>query len=134
LPVFYILVNMFEALQIMLLGIQPVAKIDGKTLERIIHREFGNYVSEVKQKLKGVVSATQNGKNRISAAIIKLADKDINAIDNFIEISNNDFRDVLLRAEYPGCFDLEFDELEKAEMKQIYLADWKDYSNWLNKT
>ncbi len=84
---------MFEKLQIILFGKQPSAKIDSKTLERIIHREFGNSVSEVKEKLQRVKSDTQKGKNRISTAIIKLAGKDINAIDNFIEISNNDCRD-----------------------------------------
>lgn len=66
---------MFEALQIILFGKQPLAKIDNKTLEQIIHREFGNSVSEVKGKLQRVKSDTQDGKNRISIAIIKLADK-----------------------------------------------------------
>ncbi|SRR5260221_14307568 len=125
---------MFETLQIILFGRQPIAKVDDKTLERIIHREFGDHASEVKQKLKVVTSDTPKGKRRISAAIIKLTDKDINAIDNFIEISNNDFRDVLARAEYPRCFDLGFDDVKENKMKQIYFADWKGYSNWLNKT
>jgi hypothetical protein len=124
---------MFDTLRIKLFGRQPFAKVDDKTLERIIHREFGNRASEVKRKLQGVKSDTPKGKNRISAAIIKLAGEDINAIDNFIEISDNDFRDVLARAEYPGCFDLDFDRIKKDKMKQVYFADWKDYSNWLKK-
>jgi hypothetical protein len=125
---------MFEKLRIILFGTQPFAKVNSKTLERIIHREFGNRASVVKQKLQRITSDTPNSKNRISAAIIKLTGNDINAIDNFIEISNNDCRDVLARAEYPRCFDYGFDEMEKSKMKQIYLAGWKDYSNWLNKT
>ena len=124
---------MFEELRIILFGRQPFAKVDGNTLERIIHREFGNRANDVKQKLFGIRENTPKNRNRVSAAIIKLADKDINAIDNFIEISNNDFRDVLARAEYPRCFGLAFDETDKNKIKQIYLADWKDYSNWLNK-
>ena|SRR5215204_3594175 len=125
---------MFETLQIRLFGTQPFAKVDSKTLERIVHREFGNVASEVKEKLQRVKSDTPSGKNRISTAIIRLADKDINAIDNLIEISNNDCRDVLSKAEYPRCSELDFDIMEKSTMKQIYLADWKEYSNWLNKT
>lgn len=125
---------MFERLGIILFGTQPFAKIDSKTLERIIHRDFGNRAGEVKQKLQGITDSATESKNRISAAIIKLADKNIDAIDNFIEISNNDCRDVLARAEYPRCFDLGFDEIEKSKVKQVYLADWKDYSSWLNKT
>ena len=124
---------MFETLRIILFGTQPFAKVDSKTLERIIHREFGNRSSEVKQKLLQITSDTPNSKNRISAAIIKLADKNINAIDNFVEVSNNDCRDVLAKAEYPRCFNLGFGEMEKSKMKQIFLADWKDYLKWLNK-
>ena len=125
---------MFETLRIILFGTQPFAKVDNKTLEKIIYRDFGNRANEVKQKLRGILSDTATRKNRISAAIIKLADKDINAIDNYIEISNNDCRDVLARAEYPRCFEVGFDEMGKSKMKQIYLADWKEYSIWLNKT
>ena len=125
---------MFETLRIKLFGRQPTAKVDAITLERIVHREFGNYAAEVKQKLKGVTSGTQKTNNRISASIIKLAEKDINSIDNFIEISNNDFRDVLLKAEYPRCVSLDFGEIKnRNKLKQIYIADWKDHSNWLNK-
>jgi len=130
---FNILADMFETLRIILFGRQPFAKVDSKTLERIIRREFGDRANEVKRKLQGVASSTPNDKNRISAAILKLADKDLGAVDKFIEINNNDFRDVLARAEYPRCSDLGFGELNKKKMKQVYLADWKDYSDWLNR-
>ena len=125
---------MFETLRIKLFGRQPFAKVDHKTLERIIHREFGDRAREVEQKLQGVTEVLPNDKNRISAAIIKLAAKDINAIDNLVEMSNNDFRDILANAEYPRCFDMGFGEIEKNKLKKIYFADWKYYQNWLNKT
>lgn len=125
---------MLESIGIALFGRQPFARVDNKTLERIIRREFGISGDEVKQKLKLVKCETQKVNNRIAAAIIKLADKDINAIDKYIDINNVDFRDVLMRAEYPRCVDLAFDEIKnRIKMKQIYFADWKDYSNWLNK-
>jgi hypothetical protein len=126
---------MFETLLIRLFGNQPYAKINKDTLERIILREFGSQANEVKQKLKRVLSDATKEKYRISAAIIKLANKDINAIDGLIEISNYDFRDVIARAEYPKVFDLGFDgyeELSKRQVRQIYLSDWKNYSNWIN--
>jgi hypothetical protein len=138
---------MFKKLRNILFGIQPIAKvdnkststqpiaeIDSKTLERIIHREFGDRASEVVAKLQSVKSKSPEGKNRISAAIIKLADKDISAIDTFIEVSNNDFRDILMRAEYPSCLELDWARIEDNEKRHVYLADWKHYSNWLNKT
>ncbi|MDB5126544.1 hypothetical protein [Mucilaginibacter sp.] len=123
---------MFDALQILLFGRQPFAKVSNKTLERIIRREFGNCANDVKQKLQEI-SATPNSKNRISAAILKLADNDINALDDLIKTSNNDFRDIVIKAEYPRCSNLDFVEIKRNGMKQIYFADWKEYSNWLNK-
>ena len=38
----------------------------------------------------------------------------------------------LSQAEYPRCSKLEFDDFAKKRMKSIYLADWFEYSNWLN--
>jgi hypothetical protein len=122
---------MFITLQITLLGRQPIAKISDRTLERLISRDFGINANEVKQKLLKV-NSTPNGKNRISAAILKLANKDVNAIYKLIE-GNNDFRDIVINAEYPRCAKLGFDTIKKSVMKQIYLEDWKEYSTWLNK-
>jgi hypothetical protein len=124
---------MFKYFQIMFFGTQPSAKVSDKTLERIIYREFDKRAKEVKQKLRQVKSDTKNGQNRISAAILKLANTDFNAIDNFIEISNNDFRDVISHAEYPQCSKVAFNDISKDKRKQLYLADWKQYSNWLSK-
>jgi hypothetical protein len=124
---------MFENLQIIFFGIQPSAKVSDKTLERIIYREFGKRADEVNQKLRQVKSDTSNGRNRISAAILKLANKDFDAIENFIKISNNDFRDVISQAEYPEYSNFAFNDISKDKRKELYIKDWKQYSKWLNK-
>ncbi len=123
---------MLEELKIKIWGIQPVAKVTDKQLIRLITREFAQYIDEVKNKLGKVESDTVNGKNRISAAIIKLSNKDPKSIDHYIEIANNDCRDVLSQAEYPRCSKLGFDDFDNNEMKSIYLDDWREYSKWLN--
>ncbi len=123
---------MFETLRIKVFGAQPAATVTDKILERIIERDFGNCANEVKQKLKQITCDTHEGKNRISAAIIKLANKDINVIDHYINMTKNDFRDVISKAEYPGCFELNLSKAGKLNMKQVYLDDWKEYSKWLN--
>ena len=125
---------MFETLRIKLFGRQPFAKVSNKTLERLIHREFGDRANEVKQKLGSVTNYTPESKNRILAAIVKLADKDVNAVDKFIEMSNTDDRDVLAKAEYPECLELGFGKTHGNKMKQIYLTEWEEYSNCLKKT
>lgn len=111
--------NMFEAIRIKFFGSQPAARVTDKILERLIERDFGSKALEVKQKLQRVTSDSHNGKNRISAAILKL--------------SNKDFRDVISQAEYPRCSKLDFDKIEKRNMKAIYLDDWTEYSKWLTK-
>jgi hypothetical protein len=124
---------MFEAIQIKIFGNQPAAKVTGKMLDRLIERDFGNKTLEVKHKLQRVTSDTLHGKNRISAAILKLSKKDFNAIDHYVDMSNNDFRDVISQAEYPRCSKLNSDGMEGQKMKRIYLDDWVEYSNWLTK-
>ena len=124
---------MFETLQIKVFGTQPAATVTDKILERIIQRDFGDCDNEVKQKLRQITSDTRAGKNRISAAIIKLSNKDINVIDHYIDMTKNDFRDVISKAEYPRCFKLDLGQAEKLNMKQVYLDDWKEYSKWLHR-
>jgi hypothetical protein len=123
---------MFETLKIKLFGIQPVAKVSGIVLERLIQREFGNQADLARRKLLQVESETNAGKNRISAAIIKLSDKDINAIDRFTLQSKNDYRDLISQAEYPKCSKLGFTDTDKKNRKIMYLDDWTEYSKWLN--
>ena len=112
---------------------QPIPKISNRILEEIIERDFGINSIEVKTKLNQVKSDTESGKNRISVAILKLANGNINSIDNFIELANSDFRDVISQAEYKRCSELGFEDIEKSEIGKIYLEDWKEYTEWLNK-
>lgn len=123
---------MFEKIRIILFGEQPTIKVTDKMLERIIQRDFGTQIDLVKLKLEKVSGDTRNGKNRISAAILKLANKDINLIDKYIETSINDFRDVISLAEYPRCDKFGFDVFKDQNKKRIFLDDWNEYSDWLN--
>ena len=123
---------MLEKLKIKIWGTQPVAKVTNKQLDRLIARDFSQHIDVVKNKLNKVESDTLNGKNRISAAIIKLSNKDLKSLDLYIDIANADSRDVLSQAEYPRCSKLGFDDIDNKEMKRINLDDWKEYSKWLN--
>jgi len=123
---------MFEALRIKIFGTQPAARVTDQILDRLIHRDFGDQADKVKLKLGKIASDTGKGKNRICAAIIKLSKKDPEAIDNYIEMCKNDFRDVISQAEYPGSTKAGFNQREKLNMKRIYLADWIEYSKWIN--
>ena len=116
-------------------GRQPTAKISDKMLERLIQREFSGRAGQVSQKLKKIEGETPNGRNRSAAAILKLADKDFDAIDHLIALCNKDYREVIAPAEYPKCLELGLVNFHKRaqERKRLYLADWRQYANWLRK-
>ena len=124
---------MIEELKIKLFGLQFVVNISDHLLHTIIIRDYKSNADIVKTKLKKVNSDSQAGKNRIAADILKLADKDINELDALIIMANDDSRNIMMRAEYPGCAKIGFNKLNKKEIKQIYLDDLIKYSNWLNK-
>src|SRR5215471_16653894 len=122
---------MFEELKIRILGHQPVPNISSKTIEKIIRRDYSNCIEEVKTKLKVIKSGSLRGQNRISASVLKLAGGKIDQIDKYVEMYESDFRDVLVRAEYPLCSCYGFGERTQKELRTIYLTDWKNYSKWL---
>jgi hypothetical protein len=124
---------MFDLLKIKLFRHQPTAKISDRLLATLIARDYKSNADIVKTKLKSVNSESHAGKNRIAADILKLADKDIKALDELIEKANLDSRDIMMWAEYPRCAKIGFGELDKKSMKQIYIDDFIEYSNWLNK-
>jgi hypothetical protein len=112
---------------------QPAAKISDELLDNLIRREFPNDIAEVKQKLDTIVSDSQTGKNRFSAAVLKLANGDKTKIDLLVEKCNYDFRDIVAMAEYPKNLDTGFDEIAADKTKEIYDKDWSQYADWLNK-
>ena len=124
---------MFDLLKIKLFGHQPVAKISDQLLDIIIVRDYKSKVDVVKAKLKNIKSDSKEGKNRISANVLKLAGKNINELDTLIEKANNDSRDIIMLAEYPRCVKIGLEELDTNSMKQIYIDDFVEYSNWLSK-
>jgi hypothetical protein len=122
---------MFDLLKIKLFGHQPVAKISDQLLDTLIERDYKSNADIVKTKLQNINSDSQAGKNRIAAGIIKLANKNFDNLDGLIEKANEDSRDIMMWAEYPRCAKVGFDELDKKQMKQVYLDDFIEFSNWL---
>jgi len=114
-------------------GGQPTPNITDKVLDSIIQKDYPNNSQGVKRKLELITSYSKKGKNRFAAAVLKLADRDLSKIDSLIETCNDDFRDVVMQAEYPRVLKDDLDDKDTADKKMAYLADWTDYSNWLKK-
>lgn len=127
---------MFEKLKIKYLGNQPIAEISKETLEKLIRREFPESYQIVKQKLCLIKSDSLIGQNRLSAAVLKVSNGDLNKIDSYIKKCNSDYRDVISQAEYPRISEIGFigiEEKEPSELKEYYLKDWTEYTNWIKK-
>ena len=124
---------MFDIVKIKILGQQPTAKISDELLDTLIERDYIINANIVRTKLDKINSDSKAGQNRIAAGVLKLANKNFDALDELIEKANTDSRDILMWAEYPRCAKIRFDELDQKKMKQIYIDDFNEYSNWINK-
>lgn len=117
---------------ILIQGQQPVATISDEDLNFLICREFSNHKESVKSLLDKIKSDSKNGKNRISASILKLANKDLSKIVFLVKQVNDDFRDVVSEAEYPRAHRIGFELFDKEDkfIKEVLLEDWEEYSSW----
>lgn len=116
---------------------QKAAKVSTELLDQLIKREFPKNIELVASKLEQVNSDSKAGQRRISAAILKLANRELNALDSLIEKANYDSRDILSEAEYPRISDEGFIGIETrtdSENLELHSADWNEYSNWLNQS
>ena len=104
---------MFEILKIRLFGIQPTPSIDSKEISKIIRSDFTDQIEYVKSKLNRIESDSPKGKNRICAAILKLADGNLEKLDPIIDKANFDYRDIVSAAEYPRCSRFDFEERDQ---------------------
>ena len=113
---------------------QQAAKISSELLKQLIHREFPNVTKIITTKLELVISDSEAGKRRISAAILKLANRNVNQLDSLIEKANYDFRDIVSAAEYPKNSKHGFDERTEEQEESELKADSVNYMDWLSKT
>lgn len=111
-------------------GTQPVASITDEELAILIKRDYPDQTDLVKTKLNKIKSDTQQGKNRIAASVLKLAEKDLTKVDFLVKRANEDFRDIVAKAEYPRTSRYGFGERDEEERKQDYLKDWEEFSEW----
>lgn len=123
---------MLEKLKIKLFATQPIAKVSERDITEIINKQYPENASLVLEKLQLIEHDSISTKNRIKAAILKLANRDLDRIDSLVDQANTDFRDVLAPAEYPRNSKNGFTDQTKSEDKREYLADWVEYETWLN--
>jgi hypothetical protein len=124
---------MLETLKIKLFSTQPVAKVSQNQIEKIVKAQYNKHYNEVIAKLDSIDMQIPKEKNRIKAAVLKIANCEYENLDKLIDIANVDFRDVIVRAEYPRSWKHGFNDVSKHLRKKEYLEDWKEYQEWLKR-
>jgi len=115
-----------------------VPTIDDETLERLVNREFTSDTAGRVHSLLETYGAKPHHieRNRVRAAILKLAHGDLGAIQRQVSVAITDFRDVVGAAEYPRQMEIGFAGMSDASeehLQDLKNQDWKDYCDWLQK-
>ncbi len=115
-----------------------VPTIDDETLERLVNREFTSDTADRVHSLLETYGAKPHHieRNRVRAAILKLANGDLRAIQQQVSVAVTDFRDVVGAAEYPRQMEIGFvgmSRVSEEHLQDLKNQDWKDYCDWLRK-
>ncbi len=118
-------------------GSQPHPTVTQADLERVVRRDFpADRESEVLAMLNEYgTEAWHSERERVCAAILKLAAGSLEQLRVQVEAAKADYREVLGLAEYPGYGKHWFrmDRLSGDERQRIIEADWKQYQDWFVK-
>ncbi len=115
---------------------QPVPQVSEADVARIVARDFPpDQVAGVQGMLPE--SGTKDWHRevpRVRLAILKLADGDLRKLRATLKTADQDYRDVLSYAEYPGYFvTISPSEPDAAKRARAAIPDWEQYSAWLNR-
>ena len=90
--------------------------------------------AEIEGMLKKYSTKSEVGRERVYASILKLANSNLELINNLVEKANYDFRDILALAEYPNYTKHAFeDSLPEKTRQQLITDDWNQYKTWFKK-
>jgi hypothetical protein len=79
----------------------------------------------------------ESGRGRVQLAILKLSEGDRDRLRFFVDLANQDYRDVLFPAEYPEVDRIGFagvSKLDAGETRKLKERDLRQYLSWLQNT
>jgi hypothetical protein len=115
---------------------QPVPDVTADDVKRVVRRDFPDSQSEEAMAvLNGYSSQWRIAAARVQLGALKLADGDIESLRRHVAAANQDYRDVLTAAEYPGYWKATSSlySLPAGEHQRLMDADWRQYEAWLRK-
>jgi hypothetical protein len=114
---------------------QKAARPSRSDVLRVAARDFpGDQTFEALRVLGGCGTGENEGvRDRVHAAVLKLAGGDIEQLRQLTEIAKADPRDVVGPAEYPRYLNARnLSGLSASEQQAIVDADWAEYHAWLS--
>jgi hypothetical protein len=114
---------------------QKVARPSRSDVLRVAARDFpSDRALEALRVLGSCAIGEDEGiRNRIHAAVLKLAGGDIERLRQLSGMAKADFRDVIAPAEYPRYLNASNSAgLSAPEQRAIFDADWAEYHAWLS--
>ena len=116
---------------------QPHATVSRAEVERVVKRDFppGQFDEVMATLDEYGTEDWQRERDRVQAAVLKLAGGSLEALRRHIEWAKRDYRDVLGPAEYPLYTKKMFriGQLSAEERRRIIDADWKQYQEWFTR-
>lgn len=116
---------------------QPIPKVSQDDVLRLVRRDFPHDQSDIVLAVLAEYGNASHNQNphRIHAAILKLANGDLNTLERQIASAKIDFRDTLVAAEYPEYGDKVYGPkaIPEDERRQIINADWQQYKQWFDR-
>ena len=109
---------------------QPVPIVTEDDVRHIAIRDFGHDDAE---SVLATLSRSE-GSPRVQLAILKLADRNLEVLEEVERLAAQDFRDALAAAEYPRYTrELGFSKAPQSLLKDVIESDWKQYREWLDR-
>jgi hypothetical protein len=107
-----------------------VPDVTWEDVERLVKRD---YHGEDEVRAFKIIKAIKSSDPRTPISVIKLAKENIELLPYYVQIANQDWRDVLSMAEYPRYTLLEWGNFkeEKSFIRMADEADRREYYEWL---
>jgi hypothetical protein len=114
---------------------QPHPDVTAADVERVVRRDYpGERFHDVLAMLHEYGAEDwQREADRVRLAVLKLANRDLQQLRNWLEQAKHDYRDVLGPAEYPlyGRKWFHMDRISEEDQEKIIQSDWAQYERWL---
>src|SRR5690349_24817337 len=110
---------------------QPVPSLTDADFERLLTREFAPEHTAVARAIlvRHGSQSWQREPLRVRIAVMKLAQRNVAKLDEFMRMAEQDYRDVLSWAEYPA-YNRTGPRSADAERQAAIAEDWTQYRLW----